>query len=261
MIFAVLMILPRCTSDKIDQPSFKLVEFMSGFTAHSSEYISYSMLFGVPSYCCVILYDNGKVSKVIYKNSVAQPINHDGTLPKPLDSYYEFVYNGNKVTLSKKIDNYDIPYYIQQIELLLDQKDRIIGRIVGNDTIDFFYSQNGLLSKSVSRNGGFSVIERNFVFDSNNNLVRINGIIDNADSRDIKFFEYFEGYDNAVNGFKNLGIIEGAFIRSLSNNNFNTYSYSSYDDNNTMRDTMRFFLPVTYSANGDPIYGICRDNI
>ena len=68
---------------------------------------------------------------------VAQPINHDGTLPKPLDSYYEFVYNGNKVTLSKKIDNYDIPYYIQQRELLLDQKDRIIGRIVGNDTIDF----------------------------------------------------------------------------------------------------------------------------
>jgi len=260
MIFAVLVILPRCTSDKIDRPSFKLVEFRSGFTYNANEYLSYAMPFGVPSYCCEILYNNGRVSRVIYKNSVSQPFNYDGTLPNPLDSYYEFVYNGDKVTLTKKIDNYDIPYSSQQRDLFLDQNGRIICRIVGKDTINFFYSQNGLLSKSVSRNGGFSVVERNFFFDSNNNLVRIKGFIDNAVGRDIKIFEYFEEYDDAVNRIKNLGIIEGAFIRSLSHNNFNTYSYSTYDQNNTLLDSMRFHLPVTHGANGDPVYGICPGN-
>jgi|GEM_PF-3229561 len=257
MIFAVLLILPRCTSNEIDQTSFKLVEFMSAFTANENKLTSFAMPFGVPSYCCIIIYKKGKVSKVIYKNSVHQPINLDGTFPEPLDSYDEFVYNGDKVTLTKKIDNFNIPYNSQKRELILDQKDRIICRISGGDTIDFFYSPNGLLSKSVARNGGYCVVERHFLFDLNNNLVYISGTIDNQAGMDYKIFEYFEDYDNAVNGFKNLGVIEGAFIRSLSINNFSTYSCAIYDQSNNLRDSMRFFLPVTHGTNGQPIYGIC----
>lgn len=256
MIFAVLLILSRCTNDEIDQNSFKLVEFMSVFTTYDTEYTPNSP-FGLPSRCCVIVYKRGKVSKVIYKNSVPQPMNLDGTFPESLDSYDEFIYNGDKVTLTKKIDNFNIPYSPQKRELILDQKDRIICRIAAGDTTDFFYSPNGLLSKSVARNGGYCVVEKHFLFDSNNNLVHIRGTIDNPAGMDYKIFEYFEDYDNAVNGFKNLGVIEGAFIRSLSNNNYSTYSCAIYDQNNSLRDTMRSFLPVTYGANGQPIYGIC----
>ncbi|HBZ25679.1 MAG TPA: hypothetical protein DEO54_05485 [Rikenellaceae bacterium] len=256
MFFAVLVIFPSCTSNKIEQPSFRLVEFMSIFTAPGTNYVSYIFPINVCSGCCVIEYNSGRVSKVVYKNSVPVPINFDGTLPKPKDSYYEFVYTGNKVVLTKKIDNYTIPYSPEKRELILDQKDRIICRIVGKDTTDFFYSQKGLLSKSIQRNGGYSVVERNFFFDSRNNLVHIKGFIDNAIGRDIQIFEYFEEYDNAVNGFRNLGVIEGAFIRSLSQNNFSVYSSASYE-NKTMLDTMKFTLPITYHTNGDPIYGVC----
>ena len=256
-IFAVLVIFPGCSSDEIEQPPFRLVEFMSSFTAMANEYISYTVPSLVPDDCCIIEYANGRVSRVVHKNSVPQPINPDGTLPTLLDWYYEFVYSGNKVTLMIKIDNYDIPYSPQKRELFFDDKGRIVKRIARGDTTDFYYSQNGLLTKSVIQNGGYSVIERNFFFDSNDNLIRITGFIDNATARDIKIFEYFEGYDNAINGFKNLGVIEGAFIRSLSRNNFNVYSFATYDEQNTKIDSMRIYLPVKYGANGDPIYGIC----
>ena len=87
-------------------------------------------------------------------------------------------------------------------------------------------------------------------------LVHIKGFIDNVTARDIHVYEYFEEYDNAINGFKNLGVIEGAFIRSLSQNNFFVYSHATYD-NQRMLDSSRFRLPILYNADGNPVYGVC----
>jgi len=118
----------------------------------------------------------------------------------------------------------------------------------------------GSLSKSIYNNvGGYSTIVSNYFFDSNKNLVRITSELANKSGRKYHIFEYFEDYDTGINGFKNLGIIEGAFIRSrsLSQNNFNVYSSATYDDNNTLLDSMRSTLYVRYDDKGYPIYGDC----
>ena len=145
--------------------------------------------------------------------------------------------------------------------MTLDDEERVIKRIdsISKDTTEYSYSENGLLSESVTYNGGYSTITQKFYFDSSNNLIRINQESNSNTGRKFYVYEYFEDYDNGINGFKNLGIIEGAFTRSLSNNNFNVYSRASYNSENILQDTMRVTFNVEYDEDGCPIYGNCTE--
>ncbi len=265
VIFTSFFILPSCVDEDSENPVFRLNEFNSGY-AQSDR----SRAFPFPnseigsslSHCCMVEYKNGKVSKVIHKNAVSRPLLLTGGLKSQgIDTYHNFFYKGNLVTLISGVDSKEVVFKPEEIQLTLDVKGNLIKRINCqlNDTTDYFYSDNGLLSKSVSSNGGYSKVTRFFYFDSNKNLVRINGEIDNGWGYKYFVFEYFEEYDTAINGFKNLGIIEGAFIRSLSQNNFNVYACATYDGESTLLDTMRITLPIDYDENGYPIYGDCSN--
>lgn len=176
-----------------------------------------------------------------------------------IDEYHEIHYKENTVELIRKVDSEGYAYTPQKVLLILDENERIVERIEMRDTTFYFYSENGLLEESIFRNGGYCTITRRFFFDSNHNLIQITGKIDNHDetSADYDIYEYFELYDNGINGFKDLGIIEGAFIRSLSQNNFNLYRCEMYDDEGILQSAMRLTLDVWYNENGHPIYGDC----
>ena len=263
VIFTLFFIFPSCTDEDSENPAFRLKEFNSGY-AQSDR----SRTFPFPnseigsslSHCCMVEYKNGKVSKVIHKNDIYLPLlNSSGLSGQSIDTYHDFFYKGNLVTLISGVDSKEVVFKPEKIQLTLDAKGKIIKRINCQlkDTTDYFFSDNGLLSKSVSCNGGYSKVTRFFYFDSNNNLIRINGEVDNGWGYKYHVFEYFEEYDTAINGFRNLGIIEGAFIRSLSQNNFKVYVCATYDGESTLLDTMRISLPIDYDDNGYPIYGDC----
>lgn len=248
LIFVILVSLPGCNEINSDLSVFKLTQYNSIYLyPWDSE----------SGYCCIIEYKDKKVSKVIYKNSVPQPISVDGSFSTPLDSYYEFSYYGDFVELTKKIDNYNILYISQKRKLTKDKTGKIITRIDLNnkDTTNYYYNKNGLLEQSIQRNGGYTTIVKNYFFDSKNNLFQIKGEINNIYGNTYRINEHFQEYDNSINGFKDLGIIEGAFIRSLSQNNFYFYSRSIYDDRNSLMDSMFIRMPVNYDKNGYPIYG------
>lgn len=259
-IIAAIFILTSCTDEDPKQPPFRLKEFTFGYLESNSYRTSMPTYHLSPNNCCIIEYKDGKVSKVIYKNSFPQPMPVDGSTVEAIDTYHDFFYNGNLVVLIKKADSNHVLNNQEKRQLTLDKKGRIIKRInyETKDTIEYFYSEMGSLSKSIYNNvGGYSTIVSNYFFDSNKNLVRITSELANKSGRKYHIFEYFEDYDTGINGFKNLGIIEGAFIRSLSQNNFNVYSSATYDDNNTLLDSMRSTLYVRYDNKGYPIYGDC----
>nr|WP_320021379.1 hypothetical protein [uncultured Draconibacterium sp.] len=260
IIITASIFLTSCSDDDIVEPVFQLTEFNGAYAMSPSTFIS-----GYLSdlNCCLIEYQNGKVSKVIYKNTIGQPLPVDGFLGNVnfTDEYHEITYHGNIVDIAKKIDSEDISYTPQTTQLTLDDEERVIKRIdsISKDTTEYSYSENGLLSESVTYNGGYSTITQKFYFDSNNNLIRINQESNSNTGRKFYVYEYFEDYDNGINGFKNLGIIEGAFTRSLSNNNFNVYSRASYNSENILQDTMRVTFNVEYDEDGCPIYGNCTE--
>ena len=252
VIVFIISVFSGCTGEQPKEPAFQLKEFNSAYM---------HLVIDSRLYCSLIEYKDGKVSKVIHKNSVGQSIpTITGYIEvDPIDSYHEFSYSGNVVEVIKKIDSDEIQETQEKIQLTLDEKGRIIKRIENNkDTTEYFYSENGLLDKSIRRNGSARTITKTFFFDSNNNLIKTKEEGDKYFDIDCYRIESFENYDTGINGFKNLGIVEGAFFRSLSQNNFNLYSRTTHNANNRqILEEIRIAKPVTYDDKGHPIYGDC----
>lgn len=209
VIFASFFILPSCTDEDSENPAFRLKEFNSGYAQSNRSRTFLLSDLGIggsrSSTCCMVEYKNGKVAKVIQKNAVSQLLPLPGGLnTQGIDKYYDFFYKGNLVTLFSGVESKEVVFKPEEIQLTLDAKGNVIKRIncQSNDTTVYFYSDNGLISKSVSCNGGYSKVTRFFYFDSNNNLIRINGEVDNGWGYKYHVFEYFEEYDTAINGFK-----------------------------------------------------------
>ncbi len=254
----VLIILLGCNKNEFEIDEFRLNQYNSGYVqshrARTFIYGSYNY------YCCDIEYANNKVSKVIQRLAIpgAMPLGI-GYISNGIDTYDEILYQGNKVILTRKVDNDTIYITPKVIEFTLDDNHRIIEKIssTDKDTTVYYYSDNGLLHESISSNGGYSTITRKFYFNSNRNLIYIEGKIDNRGIYDYFIYEYFEDYDSSTNGFYTLGIIEGAFIRSLSTNNFKIYASATYDMEGILQDSTKITLELQYDNDGNPIYGDC----
>ncbi|RIH62864.1 hypothetical protein D1164_22550 [Mariniphaga sediminis] len=259
-LITTVIFLTSCSDDDMGEPVFRLTEFNGAYAMRPGTFLSGYL---TDLNCCLIEYQNGKVSKAIYKNTIGQPLPVDGFTGNVnlTNEYHEIVYQKNIVKIIKKIDSDDIPYTPQITQLTLDKTKRIIKRTdsISKDTTEYSYSKNGLLNESVTYNGDCCIVTRKFYFDSNNNLTRIYEESNYNNGSKFYAFEYFDGYDNGINGFKNLGIIEGAFTRSFSQNNFNVYSRASYNNENILQDTMRITLNVEYDEDGYPIYGDCTE--
>ncbi|HCT95019.1 MAG: hypothetical protein A2X19_09645 [Bacteroidetes bacterium GWE2_39_28] len=251
IVFLVL-ILPGCTPEEpAKEPPFQLKEFFSGF---AQSQLFYSFVADYKPFTSLIEYKNGKVSRVTHKKTISD-LEHSSGFGDIvlLDSYHEYSYEGNTVELIWKIDSDKIIYTPIKVKLMLDSRGRVATRIAGKDTTSYYYSERGELSKSITHGNG-QIITRDFFYDTNDNLVRINGLRETNRGFVYHIFEYFENYDTAINGFNGLGVIEGALIRSLSRNNFHQYSRSTYDGNNFKIDSLRYRLAVKYDSKGYPIY-------
>lgn len=253
-IVTALLIIVGCTKENSKNQTFQLEGFYNGFVQSNIE-TAFSKDF--KPYYSIVEYSNGKVSKVIHRNSVGVPMGPGGFDDfKILNSYHKYSYKENMVELIWEIDSDEIIYTPVKIQLTLDNNGRIIKRLDCNtkDTTYYYYSEMGNLERSFTRTRYNMTITRDFFFDLNNNLVHISGLM--VTNRGFKYhiFEYFRKFDTGLNGFKNFGIIEGAFIRSLSKNNYNEYARAIYDDNNLRTDLLWYRLPVTYDGKGYPIY-------
>lgn len=241
-----------CDKDEVEQPAYRLYEFDPMYIAYltdddRSKY--YGSVYEVE-------YSNNKISKVIQRSAIGVPLPHNGDLSqaKPIDTYDEILYKGNKVELTRIIDK-DVPNKVLgTIEFTFDGKNRIIKWTNRRDTTDYYYSDNGLLQESVTRNGGYCKITYLYYFDSDKNLIYIKGKTDNKNGYNWVFNKYFRNYDSAPNGFYGLGIVEGCFLRSLSRNNFSFYSSSTYTIEGVLTDSMKIEHKMKYDEKGYAIF-------
>ncbi|MBY0477166.1 MAG: hypothetical protein K2Q24_05940 [Chitinophagaceae bacterium] len=155
-----------------------------------------------------------------------------------VDAYFLYVISGGKVKQRIRIHN-------------------INGIIKRLDTIDYIYNHRNQLYKVLSYNSGpnfRNYREYYFFYNINNNLTRIEGkrisYRNNAIAFQSRTVEEFEGYDNAANPLKSLWMWDDLFYRSLSSNNFSTYTYCLYDSNNIPQEYHKTVLTLHYDANG-----------
>lgn len=98
------------------------------------------------------------------------------------------------------------------------------------DTIFYFYNSSKQLERTEQRLHGVKII-RHYFFDDRGNLEKISGekwILYTGTLADTTE-ETFGGYDDHPNPLKGMYIWSDLFYRSLSNNNFSTYHFTSKD--------------------------------
>lgn len=119
----------------------------------------------------------------------------------------------------------------------------------GSDTIYYSYDKNKTL-KRTEQYFKYQMVTKDYFFDSNNNLQEISTVKRfRIDSSVIyKAEESFGGYDNKTNPLKGQTLWDDILYRSLSKNNFTTYSYI----NGTA--TERKYWKLIYDSSGNVDY-------
>lgn len=97
----------------------------------------------------------------------------------------------------------------------------------GADTIFYYYdSQNRI--KTTEQHFEWFIITKTYTFNATGNLTKILGVKKYRDGEIVGTTEEtFDGYDNKSNPLKGLCLWQDYFYRSLSNNNFTSYTYTS----------------------------------
>jgi hypothetical protein len=116
------------------------------------------------------------------------------------------------------------------------------------DTIFYYYdSQNRI--KTTEQHFEWFVITKTYTFDAAGNLTKISGVKEYWDGEiGATTEETFGGYDDKPNPLKGLCLWQDYFYRSLSNNNFTSYTYIS----GSTEEAMNWNL--VYDINGNVDY-------
>ncbi|HYH14742.1 MAG TPA: hypothetical protein VD794_05975 [Flavisolibacter sp.] len=114
-----------------------------------------------------------------------------------------------------------------------------------NDTIDYVYDQQQRLTQTIQKTP-YRLTTRQFYYDGNNNLQRVyTTTIDRYDAYVYPSAEeLFGGYDNKPNPLKGATLWHDILYRSLSQNNFTTYSHTDHNGTQTRNWTL------VYDAKG-----------
>lgn len=176
------------------------------------------------------------------------------------DSIYDSIVNNGNIT-----DVYTKPQYFHGF----------FGNYYKNDSISYVVNNSNRLSRITLINGAnltynYSVdtikeidsmgeVIRTFYF-KNKNLVKVEEILGDKTSGNYYFVEYqFNNYDSKPNPFKGMYFMEGAFFRSLSENNYLDFSKTiSYYDHGIFAGIFKsynFKMPFTYNSLGYPNFG------
>lgn len=216
------------------------------------DYPSLSLIYHPDDILIKLEYSNNKISKRIGDVYVS---NSGGYMSLFINHIYDEVsYHSNKIVIEKKSSDFNIDPYVRTIELNKDgtilkktsYKPVAPGVHTDIDTIttDYFYDSKKVLIKTYStKRISYSRSDNNlryyedalYYYNENRNLdsivttrYRLKEFSDNEYVFSHKFVETFSDYDDSKNPTKNLNIFEETFIRSLSNNNFRTYTKSTY---------------------------------
>jgi hypothetical protein len=116
------------------------------------------------------------------------------------------------------------------------------------DTIFYYYdSQNRI--KTTEQHFEWTIVTKTYTFDATGNLTKISRVRKYRDGEVITTTEEtFGGYDDRPNPLKGLCLWQDYFYRSLSDNNFTTYTYTSGVTEETMNWTL------VYDSNGNVDY-------
>jgi hypothetical protein len=115
------------------------------------------------------------------------------------------------------------------------------------DTIFYYYDTQNRIERT-EQHFELSTLTRTYTFDAAGNLTKISGVRKYRDGEVITTTEEtFGGYDDKPNPLKGLCLWQDYFYRSLSNNNFTTYTYIAGDT-----ETKNWTL--VYNSNGNVDY-------
>lgn len=256
ILFLVVLILASCSQNNEPSISCKLnkVKIITLIYDDLSP-IMYSTTF---SGNLKLEYNNdGSVSKVYGtflnypdSNSLSNWVNNDNT-------YDEYTYSGNTTTVTHSANTNQKPY-IKEFNIATN--GQLLSKKVTNiypyqsSPINYTYEYNGdtILEK---RNG---TLYRTFYL-VNGNLQRVEQINTNFSGEIIGKNEYtFENYDNTPNLLKGMFSINGAFFKAFSNNNFQKYTYKSYNyvNNEFVQNGNSKSLSFTLTYNSENIASI-----
>lgn len=154
-----------------------------------------------------------------------------------IDAIYDEVEytSANLITLRTKDDIGYLDGSVNKREIILEKgliKQKITYDDKSNhaytDTIFYFYDSQRRL-QSTKQGLKHRIVERDYFFDSNGNLQRIVGVEKSRydDTVLSKTEELFGGYDDKPNPLKGQCLWQDLLYRTLSTNNFTTYSYKT----------------------------------
>lgn len=93
-----------------------------------------------------------------------------------------------------------------------------------------------------------------FYYDSRGNLKKTEYIAqENGKNTEGKIIRTFENYDNSLNPFKRLYLLDNYFYFSLSKNNYRKYTETTYDISGTLISTVIKKFDFNYDSNGNII--------
>lgn len=118
----------------------------------------------------------------------------------------------------------------------------------GSDTIFYYYDAQNRI-KTTEQHFEWFVIKKTYTFDAAGNLTKILGVKEYWDGEiGATTEETFGGYDDRPNPLKGLCLWQDYFYRSLSNNNFTSYTYTSGSTEETKNWTL------VYDSDGNVDY-------
>jgi major membrane immunogen (membrane-anchored lipoprotein) len=116
------------------------------------------------------------------------------------------------------------------------------------DTIFYYYNAQNRIERT-EQHFEWTIITRTYTFDAGGNLTKISGVKKYRDGEvAITTEETFGGYDNKPNPLKGLCLWQDYYYRSLSSNNFTSYTYTSGSTEETKNWTL------VYDINGNVDY-------
>jgi hypothetical protein len=209
--------------------------------------------------------------KLVYNHSgqIAQRIGGlIGTNPNSGFSYRFYdrmadtvLYGNNTITIKKYEMPYaDFQYAIPYERVLILNNGKIITEICENDpnmpkdTTHYYYNNLGQLSSIEHLFYGEIEKKSELIYNGKGNLTQIVSIYPNLNFDEYKDTILFTGYDNSPNLTKKLFIFPECFYRSLSNNNFSSYSYKKYSSDNHIVESKSSTWHFSYDSNNLLLY-------
>ena len=174
------------------------------------------------------------------------------------DIYDTIIYSHNKGLIKNLLIYQGETYYGLEKTIIFDEEGRIFQKIQKDryyrtDTINYYYSSNGLLIK-IENKKPYKVETSNFYYSSKNNIDSIISTHYTYDIRESKTIEYFNNFDEATNTLRHLMLFDETFNRSLSRNNYLYYKKIKYDSNNILIEKCERTYTIYYNDQGCPIF-------